>query len=159
MDAFFFVFLALFFQTFLPDFSVWFRFSRCERFLQNVPGTMVFTMFSAHSHFVQTLFFQSFPFKFASKFRLFFALFFIEKMRKLAQKSVLSLISQLEALFAVFWLTFPIFGQFWRILGGLGRLVGSIFGEIWASKKEAKFERILGRVLCRVGGLRGACQD
>ena len=106
MDAFFFVFLALFFQTFLPDFSVWFRFSRCEWFLQNVPGTMVFTMFSAHSHFVQTLFFQSFPFKFASKFRLFFALFFIEKLRKLAQKSVLSLISQLEALFAVFWLTF-----------------------------------------------------
>ena len=109
MVVFFFVFLVWFFQTFLPDFSVWFRFSRCERFLQNVPGTMVFTMFSAHSHFVQTLFFQSFPFKFASKFRLFFALFFIEKLRKLAQKSVLSLISQLEALFAVFWLTFSDF--------------------------------------------------
>ena len=79
MDAIFFVFVALFFQTFLPDFLVWFRFSRCERFLQNVPGTMVFTMFSAHSHFVQTLFFQSFPFKVASGFRLFSVLIFLEK--------------------------------------------------------------------------------
>ena len=138
MDAFFFVFLALFFQTFLPDFSVWFRFSRCERFLQNVPGTMVFTMFSAHSHFVQTLFFQSFPFKFASKFRLFFALFFIEKLRKLAKKSVLSLISQLEALFAVFWLTFS---DFWSILadfGSPGAAGGQHFWSFWGFKKGSK---------------------
>ena len=138
MDAFFFVFLALFFQTFLPDFSVWFRFSRCERFLQNVPGTMVFTMFSAHSHFVQTLFFQSFPFKFASKFRLFFALFFIEKLRKLAQKSVLSLISQLEALFAIFWLTFS---DFWSILADFGRpgaAGGQHFWSFWGCKKGSK---------------------
>ena len=138
MDAFFFVFLALFFQTFLPDFSVWFRFSRCERFLQNVPGTMVFTMFSAHSHFVQTLFFQSFPFKFASKFRLFFALFFIEKIEKLAQKSVLSLISQLEALFAVFWLTFS---DFWSILADFGRpgaACGQHFWSFLGFKKGSK---------------------
>ena len=80
---FFFVFLVWFFQTFLLDFFVWLRFSRCERFLQNVPGTMVFTMFSAHSHFVQTLFFQSFPFKFASGFRLISVLIFIEKIVKI----------------------------------------------------------------------------
>ena len=41
---------------------------------------------------------------------------------------------------------FQIFGQFWRILGGLGRLGGSIFGVFGASKKEAKFERIFGSI-------------
>ena len=147
MDAFFFVFLAMFFQSFLPDFSVWFRFSRCERFLQNVPGTMVFTMFSAHSHFVQTLFFQSFPFKFASKFRLFFALFFIEKVEKICSKissepdfAVGSTFCSILAHFFRFLVNFE------RILGGLGRLVGSIFGVFGASKKGAKFERILGSI-------------
>ena len=138
MAVFFFVFLVWFCQSFLPDFFVWLRFSRCERFLQNVPGTMVFTMFSAHSHFVQTLFFQSFPFKFASKFRLFFALFFIEKLRKFAQKSVLSLISQLEALFAVFWLTFS---DFWPILadfGSPGAAGGQHFWSFGGFKKGSK---------------------
>ena len=72
--------------SFLDDFLVWFRFSRCEWFLKNALGSMVFTVFSAQSHFVQTLFFQSFPFKFASKFRLFFALFFIEKIEKIGSK-------------------------------------------------------------------------
>ena len=84
MNAFFFVFLALFFHTFLPDFLVWFRFSRCEWFLKNVLGTMVFTVFSAHSHFVQTFFFQSFPCKFAFKFRLFFVFFFGRKIEKIS---------------------------------------------------------------------------
>ena len=42
---------------------------------------------------------------------------------------------------------FPIFGQFLQILGGLGRLVGSILRVFGASKKRAKFERILGRIL------------
>ena len=83
MDAIFFVFLVLFFQSFWSDFLVWFRFSRCEWFLKNVPGSMVFTVFSAHSHFVQTLFLQSLPCKFASKFRLFFVLIFVEKIEKI----------------------------------------------------------------------------
>ena len=95
-----------------------FVFRVASGFLKNVLGTMVFTVFSAHSHFVQTLFFQSLPFKFASKFRLFFAVFFIEKLRKFVQKSVLSLISQLEPLFAVFWFTFS---DFWPILADFGR--------------------------------------
>ena len=105
----FFCFLALFFQTFLDGFLVWFRFSRCERFLKNVLGSMVFTVFSAQSHFVQTLFSQSFSFKFPSKFRLFFVLIFIENLKKLATKSALRLISHLEALFSSFWLTFSDF--------------------------------------------------
>ena len=122
MNAFFFVFFGIVFPPFLPDFLVWFRFSRCEWFLKNVPGTMVFTMFSAHSHFVQTLFFQSFPFKFASKFRLFFALFFIEKIEKIGSK-----ISS-EPDFAVgrtfcsilvhFFRFFATFGGFWEAWGG-----------------------------------------
>ena len=109
MNAFFFGFLALFFHTFLPDFLVWFRFSRCEWFLKNVLGSMVFTVFSAQSHFVQTLFSQSFSFKFPSKFRLFSALIFIENLKKLAKKSAVRLISHLEALFSTFWLTFSDF--------------------------------------------------
>ena len=122
MDAFFFVFLVWFFQTFLPDFSVWFRFSRCERFLQNVPGTMVFTMFSAHSHFVQTLFFQSFPFKFASKFRLFFALFFIEKIEKISSKICsepdFAVGSTFCSILAHFFRFLANFGGFWEAWGG-----------------------------------------
>ena len=139
MDAFFSVFLALFFQTFLPDFSVWFRFSRCERFLQNVPGTMVFTMFSAHSHFVQTLFFQSFPFKFASKFRLIFALFSIKKIEKIGSEissdpdfAVGSTFCSILADFFRFWVNFS---GFW---GPCGRLVGSIFGGFGGFKKGSK---------------------
>ena len=110
MDAFFFVFLALFFQTFFRCFLVWFRFSRCEWFLKNVLGTMAFTAFSAQSHFVQTLFFQSFPFKFASKFRLFFAFFFIEKIEKIGSK-----ISS-EPDFAVGSTFFYILAHFFRFL-------------------------------------------
>ena len=111
----------------MHDFSVWFRFARCERFLQNVPGTMVFTMFSAHAHFVQTLFFQSFPFKLASKFRLFFALFFIKKLRKFGQKLVLSLISHLEALVSIFWVTFSDFLLIFADLGRPGAACGKHF--------------------------------
>ena len=122
MDAFFFVFLVWFFQTFLHDFSVWFRFSRCEWFLQNVPGTMVFTMFSAHSHFVQTLFFQSFPFKFASKFRLFFALFFIEKIEKICSKISsepdFAVGSTFCSILAHFFRFLANFGGFWEAWGG-----------------------------------------
>ena len=81
MDAIFDGFLALFFQTFLDDFLVWFRFSRCEWFLKNVLGSMVSTVFSAQSHFVQTLFFQNSAFKFPSKFRLFSVLIFIENLK------------------------------------------------------------------------------
>ena len=129
MDAFFFVFLALFFQTFLPDFSVWFRFSRCERFLQNVPGTMVFTMFSAHSHFVQTLFFQSFPFKFASKFRLFFALIFVAKIEKISSK-----ISS-EPDFAVGSTFCSILAHFFRFLANFDRF-WEAWGGWWAAFLE-----------------------
>ena len=138
MHAIFCCFLALFFQTFLDDFLVWFRFSRCEWFLKDVLGSMVFTVFSAHSHFVQTLFFQSFPFKFASKFRLFFVLVFEEKLRKLAKKSVMSLISQLEALFSIFWLTFS---DFWSILadfGGPGAACGEHFWRFLGFKNQSK---------------------
>ena len=102
-------FWALFFQTFLDDFLVWFRFSCCEWFLKNVLGSMVFTVYSAQSHFVQTLFFQSSPFKSPSKFRLFFVLIFRKKLRKLARKSVLRPISHLEAVLSTFWLTFSDF--------------------------------------------------
>ena len=49
---------------------------------------------------------------------------------------------------------FAIFGQFWRILGGLGRLVGSIFGVFGASKKGAKFERISGSIFEDSGRVR-----
>ena len=129
MDAIFFVFLAWFFQTFLPDFSVRCRFSRCERFLQNVPGTMVFTMFSAHSHFVQTLFFQSFPFKFASKFRLFFACFFLEKIEKIGSK-----ISS-EPDFAVGSTFCNILAHFFRFLVNSGG-----FLEAWGGWWAAFFE-------------------
>ena len=122
MDAIVFVFLALFFQTFLHDFSVWLRFSRCERFLQNVPGTMVFAMFSAHAHFVQTLFFQSFPFKFASKFRLFFALFFIEKIEKIGSKISsepdFAVGSTFCSILAHFFRFLVNFGAFWEAWGG-----------------------------------------
>ena len=138
MDAIFFCFLVLFFQTFLDDFLVWFRFSRCEWFLKNVLGSMVFTVFSAQSHFVQTLFFQSFPFKFASKFRLFFVLIFRKKLRKLAKNSVLSLILHLEPLFPTFWLTFF---DFWSILadfGGPGAACGEHFWRFWGFKKGSK---------------------
>ena len=155
MDAFFFVFLALFFQTFLPDFSVWFRFSRCERFLQNVPGTMVFTMFSAHSHFVQTLFFQSFPFKFASKFRLFFALFFIEKIEKIGSKISsepdFAVGSTFCSILAHFFRFLVNFGGFWEAWGGWWAAFLEVFG---ASKKGAKFERILGSIFEDSGRVR-----
>ena len=124
MDAFFFVFLALFFQTFLPHFSVWFRFSRCELFLKNVLGTMVFTVFSTHSHFVQTLFFQSLPFKFASKFRLFFALFFIEKIEKIGSKISsepdFAVGSTFCSILAHFFRFLANFGGFWEAWGGWG---------------------------------------
>ena len=160
MDAIVFVFLALFFQIFLADFSGWFRFSRCERFLQNVPGTMVFTMFSAHSHFVQTLFFQSFPFKFASKFRLFFALFFIEKIEKIGSKISsepdFAVGSTFCSILAHFFRFLANFGGFWEAWGGWWAAFLKVFG---ASKKGAKFERILGSIFEEGGGLRGACQD
>ena len=136
MDAVFFCFLALFFQTFLPDFSAWLRFSRCERFLQNVPGTMVFTMFSAHSHFVQTLFFQSFPFKFASKFRLFFALFFIEKIKKICSKISsepdFAVGSTFCSILAHFFRFVANFGGFWEAWGGLW----GAFLEFWGLQKR-----------------------
>ena len=155
MDAFFFVFLAWFFQTFLPDFSVWFRFSRCERFLQNVPGTMVFTMFSAHSHFVQTLFFQSFPFKFASKFRLFFALFFIEKIEKIgseiSSEPDFAVGSTFCSILAHFFRFLANFGGFWEAWGGWWAAFFEVFG---ASKKGAKFERILGSIFEDSGRVR-----
>ena len=142
---FFFVFLVWFFQTFLPDFSVWFRFSRCERFLQNVPGTMVFTMFSAHSHFVQTLFFQSFPFKFASKFRLFFALFFIEKIEKICSKissepdfAVGSTFCNILAHFSRFLVNF---GEFWEAWDGWW----GAFLAFWGfQKREQNLRGFLG---------------
>merc|ERR1712139_740476 len=124
---------------------------------------MVFTRFSAHSHFVQTLFFQSFPCKFASKFRLFFAWFFIEKIEKIGSKissepdfAVGSTFCSILAHF------FRFLVHFGRILGGLGRLGGSIFGVFGASKKEAKFERIVGSIFEGSGRVRRSavgCSD
>ena len=153
MDAFFFVFLALFLQTFLPDFSVWFRFSRCERFLQNVPGTMVFTMFSAHSHFVQTLFFQSFPFKFASKFRLFFALFFIEKIEKICSKISsepdFAVGSTFCSILAHFFRFLVNFGGFWEAWGGWGAAFLEFLG---LQKREQNLRGFWGAFL-RTPGL------
>ena len=132
MDAIVFVFLALFFQTVFDDFLVGFRFSRCERFLQNVPGTMVFTMFSAHSHFVQTLFFQSFPFKFASKFRLFFALFLIEKIEKIGSKISsepdFAVGSTFCSILAHFFRFLANFGGFWEAWDGLYAVFLELFG-------------------------------
>ena len=129
MDAIVFVFLALFFQTFSDDFLVWFRFSRCERFLKNVPGSMVFTVFSAQSHFVQTLFFQSFPFKFASKFRLFSALFFIEKVKKICSK----ISSELD--FAVGSTFCSILAHFFRFLANFGGF-WTAWDGLWAAFLE-----------------------
>ena len=99
---------------------------------------MVFTMFSAHSHFVQTLFFQSSPFKFASKFRLFFALLFIEKIEKIDSK-----ISS-EPDFAVgstFCSILAHFSDFWSILADFGRpgaAGGQHFWSFWGFKKGSK---------------------
>ena len=85
-------------------------------------GTMVFTVFSAHSHFVQTLFFQSFPFKFASKFRLFFALFFIEKIEKIGSKISsepdFAVGSTFCSILAHFFRFLVNFGGFWEAWGG-----------------------------------------
>ena len=56
----------------------------------------------------------------------------------------------------------PISGKFWRILEGLGRLAGSIFGVFGASKKGAKFERILGSIFEDSGRVRRSavgCSD
>ena len=114
---------------------------------------MVFTMFSAHSHFVQTLFFQSFPCKFASKFRLFFALFFIEKIEKICSKIDVFVLKALEVpgpqkgsrtgfymILGRFWINF---GGFWEAWGGWWEAFLEFFGP---PKKGAKFERILGSI-------------
>ena len=83
---------------------------------------MVFTMFSAHAHFVQTLFFQSFPFKFASKFRLFFALFFIEKIEKICSKISsepdFAVGSTFCSILVHFFRFLANFGGFWEAWGG-----------------------------------------
>ena len=104
----------------------------------NVLGSMVFTVFSAQSHFVQTLFFQSFPFKFASTVCLFFVLNFVEKVVKISKRSALSQILHLESLFPTFWLTFS---DFWPILADFGRpgaAGGQHFWSFWGFKKGSK---------------------
>ena len=85
---------------------------------------MVFTLFSAQSHFVRTLFFQSFPFKFASKFRLFFALFFLEKIEKICSKISsepdFAVGSTFCSILAHFFRFLANFGGFWEAWGGWG---------------------------------------
>merc|ERR1712139_621827 len=117
---------------------------------------MVFTMFSAHSHFVQTLFFQSFPCKFASKFRLFFALFFIEKIEKIGSK-----ISS-EPDFAVGGTFCNILAHFFRFLANFGRF-WEAWGGWWAAfleflglqKRKQNLRGFLGAFLRTQGGVDG----
>merc|ERR1712139_530379 len=108
---------------------------------------MVFTMFSAHSHFVQKLFFQSSPFKFASKFRLFFALFFIEKIEKIGSKISsepdFAVGGTFCSILAHFFRFLANFGGFWEAWGGWGAAFLEFLG---LQKKGAKFERILGSI-------------
>ena len=83
---------------------------------------MISTMFSAQSHFVQTLFFLSCPFKFASKFRLFFALFFIEKIEKIgseiSSEPDFAVGSTFCSILAHFFRFLAISGGFWEAWGG-----------------------------------------
>ena len=68
-------------------------------------------------------------------------------MRKLGSESVLSLILNLEPLFLKFWFTYSDFlvnfGGFWEAWGGWWAAFFQVFG---ASKKGAKFDRILGSI-------------